>query len=68
MEVWLSRTDNKANNELPMFDDTDSDHDDNSNGTDGDYLAQDMEADSGRMEVIGMARIVASLVPGREAT
>jgi len=27
-------------------------------------LAQDMEADSGRMEVIGVARIVASLVPG----
>lgn len=25
MEVWLSRTDNKANNELPTFDDTDSD-------------------------------------------
>ena len=26
-----------------------------------------MEADSGRMEVVGVARIVASLVPGREA-
>ena len=48
-------------------DDSDSDYDDNSKGAVDDHLAQDMETDSGRMEVVGVARIVASLVPGREA-
>ena len=30
-------------------------------------LAEDMQADGGWVEVVGVARIVASLVPGREA-